>query len=129
MTTHHTEQNGFDGLIVGRGLPFTITLHLKSGSQFQAGVSTFRFIAETRLLPREESGTKATFSLTDPASKTGWSAFATTPSGNVISVAVSSPPDVPIGLYFLTLDQGQKVKLWEFVLLFNPWCTSKSHYF
>ncbi|CAB1329854.1 unnamed protein product, partial [Coregonus sp. 'balchen'] len=94
---------------------------------FQAGVSTFRFIAETGLLPREESSPKATFSLTDSASKTGWSASATSPSGNVISVSVSSP-DVPIGLYFLTLDQGQKVKLWEFVLLFNPWCASKSQY-
>uniref|UniRef100_A0A8K9V2D2 protein-glutamine gamma-glutamyltransferase n=1 Tax=Oncorhynchus mykiss TaxID=8022 RepID=A0A8K9V2D2_ONCMY len=50
------------------------------------------------------------------------------PPGNVVSLSVSSPPDVPIGLYSLTLDQGQKVKLGEFVLLFNPWCAKDAVY-
>uniref|UniRef100_A0A8C8CYM6 Protein-glutamine gamma-glutamyltransferase 2 n=1 Tax=Oncorhynchus tshawytscha TaxID=74940 RepID=A0A8C8CYM6_ONCTS len=127
-TTHHTDQNGIDRLIVRRGLPFTITLHLRSGSQFEAGVSTFRLIVEIGPLPKEQSGTKSTFSLTDSALKTAWSVSTNSPPGNVVSLSVSSPPDVPIGLYSLTLDQGQKVKLGEFVLLFNPWCAKDAVY-
>lgn len=59
---------------------------------------------------------------------TEWSASATTdPSENAVSVSITPPPTAPIGLYSLTLDQEeQKVKLGEFVLLFNAWCPGES---
>ncbi|MGH0177607.1 UNVERIFIED_CONTAM: hypothetical protein FKN15_005110 [Acipenser sinensis] len=43
---HRTYLNCTDRLIVRRGQPFNITLHLRSG-QFQPGVTTFSFVAET----------------------------------------------------------------------------------
>lgn len=45
-TDHHTLLNGVDRLIVRRGQPFTITLHLTPGTHFQNG-SDINFIAKT----------------------------------------------------------------------------------
>lgn len=78
-------------------------------------------------LPRKESDTKVTFALRESTVDTEWSASASNdPSGNTVSVSISSSPDAPIGLYSLTLDQeGQKITLGEFILLFNAWCPSE----
>lgn len=43
---HHTELNGVDRMIVRRGQPFTIKLHLRAGSHFQPG-SNLKLIATT----------------------------------------------------------------------------------
>ncbi|KAG7471959.1 hypothetical protein MATL_G00103530 [Megalops atlanticus] len=117
---HHTDLNGVDRLIVRRGQPFTLTLHLESGT-FQPGVNSFRLIAETGPCCSEKWGTKATFTLGD-IDKKHWSASVSHSSGNILSLSVCSAPDAPIGQYSLTLDQGTTVSLGEFVLLFNPWC-------
>lgn len=45
-TKHHTLLNGVDRLIVRRGQPFTITLHLRPGTHFQNGAN-INFIAKT----------------------------------------------------------------------------------
>ncbi|XP_056155329.1 protein-glutamine gamma-glutamyltransferase 2a, partial [Lampris incognitus] len=133
--SHHTELNGATRLIVRRGQPFSITLHLKPGShQFTPGETSFTLIVETGPLPRKESDTKVSFSLSDSIVKTEWGASAKNgPSENTVSVSISSSPNAPIGLYTLTLDQErQKISLGEFILLFNAWCPSeysKSFYY
>lgn len=77
-------------------------------------------------LPRKESGTKVSFSLSDSTVDTEWSASVNDPSGNTVSVSISSSPNSPIGVYSLTLDQeGQKTSLGQFTLLFNAWCPSE----
>lgn len=62
-------------------------------------------------------------------SKVRWSATAVLASESSVSLTIGSPPDAPIGLYRLTLEQVSKevkeVSLGQFVLLFNPWCKSK----
>ncbi|XP_061113162.1 protein-glutamine gamma-glutamyltransferase 2-like isoform X2 [Conger conger] len=118
---HHTDLNGVDRLIVRRGQPFTLNLHLQSGT-FQPLASTFQLIAETGPVPEEKWGTKATFSLSDVISKKCWSASTSCSHGNIVTLSICPSPAAPIGCYTLTLDQGPKVKLGEFVLLFNPWC-------
>ncbi|XP_061113163.1 protein-glutamine gamma-glutamyltransferase 2-like [Conger conger] len=118
---HHTDLNGVDRLIVRRGQPFTLTLHLQSGT-FQPAAGTFQLIAETGPVPEEKWGTKATFGLSDVISKKCWSASTSCSHGNIVSLSICPSPAAPIGRYTLTLDQGPKVKLGEFVLLFNPWC-------
>ncbi|XP_035237298.1 protein-glutamine gamma-glutamyltransferase 2a [Anguilla anguilla] len=118
---HHTDLHGVDRLIVRRGQPFAITLHLRSGT-LQPGVSAFQLIAETGPTPEEKWGTKATFGLTDTINKKCWSASASCSPGNIVSLLICPSPKAPIGRYSLTLDHGHKVKLGEFVLLFNPWC-------
>lgn len=45
---HHTEQCGEERLIVRRGQPFDVILHLKAGShEFQASETSFTLIVET----------------------------------------------------------------------------------
>lgn len=50
-------------------------------------------------------------------------------SESSVLLTIASPPDTPIGLYRLALEQVSKevkeVSLGQFVLLFNPWCKSK----
>lgn len=59
---------------------------------------------------------------------TEWSASATDgPSEKTVCVSISSAPTAPVGLYTLTVEQeGQQIRLGEFILLFNAWCLSKS---
>ena len=167
-SSHHTELYGEERLIVRRGQPFSIILHLSPGSkEFKLGETSFTFIVETgtthslcfRLilcarkyiwkqsvfatvphryvlficvslgpLPRKESDTKVSFSPQDSTVDTEWSASATNdPTGNTLSVSISSSPNSPIGVYSLTLDQlGQKTSLGQFTLLFNAWCPRES---
>ncbi|KAF4096311.1 protein-glutamine gamma-glutamyltransferase 2a [Onychostoma macrolepis] len=123
---HHTLQNGVDRLIVRRGQPFTITLHLRPGTHFQ-NRDSINFIAQTGPIPSVEAQTKAKFSLSRFISRSGWSAAAET-SDSTVSLTVCSHPNAPIGVYKLILDQGEGVSLGEFVLLFNPWCKQDSVY-
>uniref|UniRef100_A0A8C4ELV9 Protein-glutamine gamma-glutamyltransferase 2 n=1 Tax=Dicentrarchus labrax TaxID=13489 RepID=A0A8C4ELV9_DICLA len=124
-SSHHTELYGEERLIVRRGQPFNIILHLKTGSkEFTPGETSFTLIVETGPLPRKESDTKVSFGLRDSTVDTEWSASATNgPSGNTLTVSISSSPNAPIGIYSLTLDQeGQETSLGQFILLFNAWC-------
>uniref|UniRef100_A0A4W6BNC4 Protein-glutamine gamma-glutamyltransferase 2 n=1 Tax=Lates calcarifer TaxID=8187 RepID=A0A4W6BNC4_LATCA len=129
-SSHHTERYGEECLIVRRGDPFIIILHLKPGStEFKLGETSFTLIVETGPLPRKESGTKVSFSLSDSTVDTEWSASVNDPSGNTVSVSISSSPNSPIGVYSLTLDQeGQKTSLGQFTLLFNAWCPKDAVY-
>uniref|UniRef100_H2UTL3 Protein-glutamine gamma-glutamyltransferase 2 n=1 Tax=Takifugu rubripes TaxID=31033 RepID=H2UTL3_TAKRU len=113
-SNHHTDRYGDQRLVVRRGQPFSVLLHLKPDFK----------LSETK------SDTKACFGLGDSTVDTEWSASATAdPSGNTVSVSISPPPTAPIGLYSLTLEQeGQKVKLGEFTLLFNAWCRGDAVY-
>ncbi|KAJ8259032.1 hypothetical protein COCON_G00180440 [Conger conger] len=120
-TDHHTDLNGVDRLVVRRGQPFTISLHLRSGT-FRPGVNTFTLIAETGPCSSEGTGTRAAFGLSDSVDETRWSAATSCVDGHIVSLSICSPPDAPVGRYSLTLDQGHRVSLGEFVVLFNPWC-------
>ncbi|XP_075882355.1 protein-glutamine gamma-glutamyltransferase 2-like [Nelusetta ayraudi] len=123
--SHHTELFGEERLIVRRGEPFNITLHVKTDSgRFPLDDNSFFLIAETGPSPTKESGTRVTFALQQVTDKTQWSASATYgPAENTIIVSISSSPNAPIGVYKLTLDQQDtKIPLGEFTLLFNAWC-------
>ncbi|XP_015233216.1 PREDICTED: protein-glutamine gamma-glutamyltransferase 2 isoform X3 [Cyprinodon variegatus] len=130
-SSHHTELYGEERLIVRRGQPFSIVLHLSpSNKEFKEGEENFKFIVETGPLPRRESDTKVTFSLQESTVDTEWSASASKDaSGGTITVSISSSPKAPIGEYTLTLDQlGQKTSLGKFTLLFNAWCPQDAVY-
>ncbi|XP_042348629.1 protein-glutamine gamma-glutamyltransferase 2-like [Plectropomus leopardus] len=130
-SSHHTDLCEEERLIVRRGQPFNIILHLKPGSkEFIPGETSFTLIAETGPLPRKESDTKVTFGLSDSTGDSEWSASATNdPSGNSVSVSISSSPNAPIGVYSLTLEQeGQTTSLGQFTLLYNAWCARDAVY-
>lgn len=125
-SSHHTQPFGEGRLVVRRGQPFSINLHLSPGSkEFTQGETSLTLIVETGPLPRKESGTKASFSVSDSIDDSEWSASSTDdPSSNTVSVTINSSPNAPIGVYSLTLDQdGQKTSLGQFILLFNAWCS------
>ncbi|KAF5909337.1 protein-glutamine gamma-glutamyltransferase 2-like, partial [Clarias magur] len=117
-TSHRTELNGTDRLIVRRGQPFTINLNLRSGS-YEPGVHQLHITAETGPNPVEEHGTKAVFGLSDDTNDTQWSAAVTSPPGDIVTLSICSAPDAPIGRYKITLDSRIQ---FELILLFNPWC-------
>lgn len=130
-SSHHTELCGEERLIVRRGQPFNVSLHLKAESkEFKPSETSFTLTVETGPLPRKESGTKVCFGLHDSTVDTEWSASATNdPSGNTVSVTINSSPNAPIGLYSLTVDQeGQRTSLGQFTLLFNAWCPRDAVY-
>ncbi|XP_078110757.1 protein-glutamine gamma-glutamyltransferase 2-like [Sander vitreus] len=130
-SSHHTELYGEERLIVRRGQPFIILLHLKPGNkELKPSEKSFTLIVETGPAPRTESGTKVSFGLRDSTVDSEWSASATNdPSGNTVSVSITSSPNAPIGVYYLTLDQGeQKTSLGQFTLLFNAWCSRDAVY-
>uniref|UniRef100_A0A8C5F8D2 Protein-glutamine gamma-glutamyltransferase 2 n=1 Tax=Gadus morhua TaxID=8049 RepID=A0A8C5F8D2_GADMO len=104
--SHHTEQNGEDRLIVRRGQPFSLVLHLKAGSpEFNPEETSFTLIVET--------GTVHCVVLHNCGA----------------SLNISSSPEAPIGLYSLSLlQQGQSTSLGAFVLLFNAWCPRDAVY-
>ncbi|XP_028307746.1 protein-glutamine gamma-glutamyltransferase 2-like isoform X2 [Gouania willdenowi] len=123
-SNHHTEQFGEDRLIVRRGHPFSITLLLSPDSkEFKAAETRLTFIVETGPLPRKDSDTMVSFSLSESTVDSEWSASANNQAGNRISVSINSSPDAPIGIYSLTVAQEmQKTFLGHFILLFNAWC-------
>ncbi|XP_039655158.1 protein-glutamine gamma-glutamyltransferase 2-like isoform X2 [Perca fluviatilis] len=128
--SHHTELYGEERLIVRRGQPFIILLHLKPGNkELKLSEKSFTLIVEIGPVPRTESGTKVSFGLRDSTVDSEWSASATNDDGNTVSVSISSSPNAPIGVYSLTLDQGgQKTSLGQFTLLFNAWCSRDAVY-
>ncbi|KAK2851193.1 hypothetical protein Q5P01_007469 [Channa striata] len=130
-TDHHTELNGEERLIVRRGQPFNVTVHLKPCSEpFSLGETNVTFIVETGPQPREESDTKVSFSLRESTVDSDWSASAVgDASGNKVLVSINSSPSSPIGVYSLSLDQGgKKTSLGQFTLLFNAWCPRDAVY-
>ncbi|XP_059913088.1 protein-glutamine gamma-glutamyltransferase 2-like [Gadus macrocephalus] len=128
--SHHTEQNGEDRLIVRRGQPFSLVLHLKAGSpEFNPEETSFTLIVETGTLLGKESDTKVSFGLKDSTDDKEWSASASKAPGNTVALNISSSPEAPIGLYSLSLlQQGQSTSLGAFVLLFNAWCPRDAVY-
>lgn len=68
------------------------------------------------------------FGLSGSTVDTEWSASATDgPSEKMVCVSISSAPTAPVGLYALTVElESHKIRLGEFILLFNAWCLSES---
>uniref|UniRef100_A0A7N6C264 Protein-glutamine gamma-glutamyltransferase 2 n=1 Tax=Anabas testudineus TaxID=64144 RepID=A0A7N6C264_ANATE len=131
-SSHHTDLNGEERLIVRRGEPFNIILHLKPGTRicFLNVVLHLLFPASSGPLPRKESDTQVSFNLCNSTVDTEWSASAiNNPSENTLCVYINSSPNSPIGVYSLSLDQeGQKTHLGQFTLLFNAWCPRDAVY-
>uniref|UniRef100_A0A8C2WJF0 Protein-glutamine gamma-glutamyltransferase 2 n=1 Tax=Cyclopterus lumpus TaxID=8103 RepID=A0A8C2WJF0_CYCLU len=127
-SSHHTDLCGRERLIVRRGQPFNIILHLKPGNLDLIVLDVIS--VSPGPLPRAESDTKVSFGLRDPTVDSEWSASASHgPSGNTVNVSIDSSPNAPIGVYYLTLDQdGQKTSLGQFTLLFNAWCSRDAVY-
>ncbi|KAG7493874.1 protein-glutamine gamma-glutamyltransferase 2-like [Solea senegalensis] len=123
-TDHRTDLNGVDRLIVRRGQVFTISLYLRSGN-YQPGLSSLDFVAETGPQPHEQYGTRAVFGLSANVDTSRWSAAIISPPGDTVAVSICCAPDAPIGRYTLTLGHSARI---EFILLFNPWCPGDAVY-
>ncbi|XP_041954026.1 protein-glutamine gamma-glutamyltransferase 2a isoform X1 [Alosa sapidissima] len=126
-TEHHTDENGVDRLIVRRGRPFTIVLHLRQSFQPQPGKAP-TLTVQTGPLPSSESGTRVTFTVSDAIDKSSWSATMSAKDEKTLSLTISSPADAPIGKYNLLMGQINAVSLAEFIMLFNPWCRRDAVY-
>ncbi|XP_053430641.1 protein-glutamine gamma-glutamyltransferase E isoform X2 [Nycticebus coucang] len=119
---HHTNQFSSRGLIVRRGVSFSVLLmvnrRLTSGE-------ALTFMTSTGPSPSESAMTKAVFQLSSGSSG-GWSAVLKANDDSSLNIAIFSPANAPIGRYTLSVQissQGgtSSVTLGEFILLFNPW--------
>ncbi|KAL2103304.1 hypothetical protein ACEWY4_000172 [Coilia grayii] len=126
-TEHYTEENGVDRLIVRRGRPFSVLLHLRQGSHAQPGTNVTLSV-ETGPMPCRESGTKATFDVGSAVDESCWSATMSVLTDDIVCLTISSPADAPIGKYKLLMGHINGTSLGEFVMLFNPWCSRDAVY-
>nr|XP_020028077.1 protein-glutamine gamma-glutamyltransferase 2 isoform X2 [Castor canadensis] len=129
---HHTADLCQGRLVVRRGQPFWLTLHLE-GRGYEASVDSLTFSAETGPAPSEEAGTKARFPLSDAVDEGAWTASVVDQQDKVLSLQLCTPANAPIGLYCLTLEtstgyQGSSFVLGHFTLLFNAWCPADAVY-
>ncbi|XP_063064081.1 protein-glutamine gamma-glutamyltransferase 2a isoform X2 [Engraulis encrasicolus] len=119
-TEHHTELNGEERLIVRRGRPFSVLLHLRQASQKPP--ENLTLTVQTGPIPSRDTGTRTTFNVGSAIDKSCWSATMAAPTAQTLSLTISSPADAPIGTYKLLVGQYNATTLCEFVMLFNPWC-------
>ncbi|XP_029358611.1 protein-glutamine gamma-glutamyltransferase E isoform X1 [Echeneis naucrates] len=123
---HHTSDIAGNQLIVRRGQPFTLTLHLML--PLNPDLHSLIMVAETGEFPSEDQGTKSSFAIQNFATqrsatlKAQWRAE---PQSNStpLTVAIFPPANTPIGEYRLSVQHGDKeTLLGTLVVLFNPWC-------
>nr|ANG60434.1 transglutaminase 3 [Castor fiber] len=120
---HHTDKFSSKELIVRRGQSFNILIvcnrRLQSGERLDIIVSTGPY-------PSESARTKATFPVSSEASRGGWNAVLSANNDNVLTIAIVSPVNAPIGWYTMDIQISSNgrissAKLGTFILLFNPW--------
>ncbi|XP_020029446.2 protein-glutamine gamma-glutamyltransferase E [Castor canadensis] len=120
---HHTDKFSSKELIVRRGQSFNILIvcnrRLQSGERLDIIVSTGPY-------PSESARTKATFPVSSETSRGGWNAVLSANNDNVLTIAIVSPVNAPIGWYTMDIQissngSASSAKLGKFILLFNPW--------
>nr|XP_020029446.1 protein-glutamine gamma-glutamyltransferase E [Castor canadensis] len=120
---HHTDKFSSKELIVRRGQSFNILIvcnrRLQSGERLDIIVSTGPY-------PSESARTKATFPVSSETSRGGWNAVLSANNDNVLTIAIVSPVNAPIGWYTMDIQISSNgsvssAKLGKFILLFNPW--------
>ncbi|XP_023256921.1 protein-glutamine gamma-glutamyltransferase 5-like [Seriola lalandi dorsalis] len=126
-TEHHTSEISVDQLIVRRGQPFTVTLHLTQA--FNHDLHHLNFTAETGELPSEDRGTKSRFAIPDnvwrsSSAKAVWRVeLKKNYPQTAIALTITPPSDTPIGEYKLSVStkHGETLRV-TLTVLFNPWC-------
>ncbi|KAG7229550.1 hypothetical protein INR49_031974 [Caranx melampygus] len=124
-TEHRTSEISVDELIVRRGQPFTVTLHLTEA--FKPDLHHLKITVETGEFPSEERGTKSCFGIPDnvrrsPLAKAVWKAELQRNQQRAMILIITPPADTPIGEYKLSLKHKQEELLVKIAVLFNPWC-------
>ncbi|XP_074145512.1 protein 4.2 isoform X4 [Sminthopsis crassicaudata] len=122
---HHTNKISSSRLIIRRGQPFTITLHLvyPQVRGFFKVLKKVALVAETGKQPSVTNRTKVKFPVTSQGNPKWWSATIEDRDLQSWTISVTTPADAIIGHYSLLLQVSQKTQfpLGHFTLLFNPW--------
>ncbi|XP_075952496.1 protein-glutamine gamma-glutamyltransferase 2-like [Anarhichas minor] len=127
---HHTSEVSLDQLIVRRGQPFKVTLHLSQ--PFNLNLYPLAIWAATGKDPTEKQGTLSFFSIpglkkSSPSAKAVWKVElhkeASPPKGLLV-LTITPPADTPIGAFNLVVKHRDEEKpLPTLVVLYNPWCS------
>ncbi|XP_051833134.1 protein 4.2 [Antechinus flavipes] len=122
---HHTNKISSSRLIVRRGQPFTIILHLVCPQVrgFFKVLKKVALVAETGKQPSVTNRTKVKFPVTSQGNPKCWRATIEDRDLETWTISVTTPADAIIGHYSLLLQVSQKTQfpLGHFTLLFNPW--------
>ncbi|XP_018414784.1 PREDICTED: protein-glutamine gamma-glutamyltransferase E-like [Nanorana parkeri] len=125
MHEHQTDYYNTDKMVLRRGQEFKIILHFNRPIQKQEQVE---FYVATGPNPQEADYTLTVFELSNSGGDTYWTATTDSRSSSDVNVIITSPADASIGLYKTNIiiyskNKKSRVKLHDFILLFNPWAT------
>ncbi|XP_072480633.1 protein 4.2 [Notamacropus eugenii] len=121
---HHTKEMSSMRLIVRRGQPFTITLHINPMvSGFLRALKKVTLVAQTGEQPSKANRTKVKFPITSQGNSKWWSAVVEDRDIQSWTISVTTPADAIVGHYSLLLRVSRRTQypLGHFTLLFNPW--------
>ncbi|XP_036592284.1 protein 4.2 [Trichosurus vulpecula] len=121
---HHTKEISSRRLVVRRGQPFTITLHIRPMVRgFLRALKKVTLVAQTGKQPSKTNRTKVKFPITSQGNPKWWSAAVESRDFQSWTVSVTTPADAIIGHYSLLLQVSRRTQypLGHFTLLFNPW--------
>ncbi|XP_075033773.1 protein-glutamine gamma-glutamyltransferase E-like [Mixophyes fleayi] len=129
-SAHRTNDYMSNDLIVRRGQPFTIELHLNRPVETIDHVS---LKAETGNSPSGSKHTSLVMPLSSSSSGTSWTATSSSISKNSLNVTIKSAIDAIIGRYRLSLQFSSEERtttkfLGDFIVLFNPWASEEVVY-
>ncbi|XP_068961969.1 protein 4.2 isoform X2 [Petaurus breviceps papuanus] len=121
---HHTKEISSKRLIVRRGQPFTITLHIRPMVRgFLRVLKKVTLVAQTGKQPSKTNRTEVTFPITSQGNPKWWTAVVEDRDFQSWTISVTAPADAIIGHYSLLLQVSRSTQypLGHFTLLFNPW--------
>ncbi|XP_027725841.1 erythrocyte membrane protein band 4.2 isoform X2 [Vombatus ursinus] len=121
---HHTKDISSRRLVVRRGQPFTITLHIHPVVRgFFQILKKVTLVAQTGKQPSKTNKTKVKFPITSQGNPKWWSAAVEDRDFCSWTISVTTPADAIIGHYSLLLRASRRTEylLGHFTLLFNPW--------
>ena len=119
---HHTEQFQSKNLVIRRGQPLYIDIHLKA--DYNKDEHDFQVVFKTGSRPRQSDRSKVVVHTVDNLDKTKWGMFQVGTTTQRLQMQISIPADAIVSKYTMTIESaGREVYQLEqkVFILFNPW--------
>lgn len=120
--SHHTDQFQTKDLVIRRGQPFFIDVHLRE--DYNKDEHDFQIVLKTGRQPRQSDRSKVVARLADNIDKTQWSMVQVGTTLKRLQMKISVPADAIVSKYTLSIESAGRVvheNEHKIFLLFNPW--------
>ena len=119
---HHTDKFQGKDLVIRRGQPLYLNLHLTE--DFKREEHGFQIVFRTGAKPRVGDRSKVIVKLTDSVVKTEWSMTIVGTTTKILQLSVNIPADCVVGKYSIALQNQRRLvedSSKTVFILFNPW--------